>query len=1726
MPIDGLDLRTFLDLYDANRFIDLYRRTRPAWEDPGAVDRLTAEELVHAGRLAGRLGGLKLARWLLRLAHAREPEHPLVRYFARAIARGGDHQLAELQEREDRPDLGSGDPYWEASWCAYGARLLACVRDFTRAHRWMERATSFGADRAWVHACEGEVLFCEGRWDEALAAAEAAWEMSPGMPAAALILGKALVRLGRLPEAVDRLLAVAEAGQSHETLRVALWYALALAGRSGEPERSRWARRAYDLGARVLELAPLADRFTRSAVAHLRVDAAVLLGDRDRMRRHAAEADSPFFRTICEAIERNPDGARILAPYRPVFQKHATCLPASMCAVLGGFGLDVDPDALAEEMTYGGTAEWRAIDWLAGRGFATRAFVATPELCRSLLVEGISFVYCMQWVGAAHATAAIGIDDASGTLILHDPANDRWDLVILDRMGEDEAPFGPLAIAFAPPDRAAVLERIPAEARIAVESLILYRKRFEMQGLPAAGEVVESLSQEHPDHPATRRLRAVHDALSGRVNEAIEAQEALLREHPGCLWLREEFLGSLARTRDRARTRAVLASIVERGILPGIHAQQDWRHPPATYVARYADFLTGTAEDLRHAERLLWKAIRTEPYNALACHVLGDVRVYRGDGAGSVVPFRAAACLEIEDDHYARSASDALRRCGREDEGLTFLAERAGRLGGLPQGGPAWCAWIDALEDYGRPDEAIEVALRAERERSDDAILHAYTARFWVRMGRWDDAERALRKVGEGERRAPYLEAAVAFLRIAGRWEEAVPLCEEWLAECPDSLPARRARLWLIAREQGPAAALRLAERWMQERSGDEEIQSLYYEEVERAGLLDEAIALLRSQLARNPRDGWTWREMANRLLDRAEREDGPARDATFAEVDEVLSQCERICPGDGATSILRGRSGRARGAMGEALAHFLQSLQIDPESPYAYGAAWESATDLAPDEARALFERLEGHLLRTIGLLHGARRLAMMAAHRFGVREAERAVERWRARAPDDPEVIEAQVDLLLEHGEGTSDAARAAEILEPAVRRFPNHADLRTSLAHAYHILLREEDEIAVLREIVRRNPLDGFARRTLAGTLARRGAFDDARISLEEGIRCDPLDIDSWLALAQLLIDRDRRDEALEILRRGLARRPESVPLRRRLAEVLLEGGRGETALETAQKGVEIRSDDAEARLLLADILRLSGSHADLARVEEAYRAALACDAGLWDAADPLAVLLSSRGRFEEARRIMDAQIPRLHDKSPAYARLAWILRQEGKRAEAVDRMAEVTRRWPHHTWAWWRLMEWLEEDEAWDRVRQIFAAVPPEVLDEPVFGARRLMLLGRAGVAAETLDPEWDRLLENFPQDEGCFTRRFDVLAERGDWDGAGRAIEAIERFHPRSPFVLARKVQWLAHAARDDDAIVAAVALWQLPGEDEAWPINASWEAIEGRGLARRAADAALRRLEDGERLRPQALYRALGHDAGASRRGGTRRRVRRMLGLLHRLDGVQWDSSPCKAVVLSRLLDLRARAAALRYWCANRETCRRQTPVWQEIGRILRACGRRRWMDLRAWMADWREHPGVEMWAVAVYSSSLRARPRDILWTGPREDLEELHATSRDALDRLAHDHTARYHACTLCETFLRFGRDQEFAAAYERYRGLIEDASADHWMPPESEAAARVLPRFHRLLGAEDPRDVVRLTRGLRSLAPFPSWVIREWIRRARPKVDLIRGVVIRILIGLCSRG
>lgn len=1640
-----ISLAQVQSLYDQNRFLEAFRQTADYWKKSQPLEELSSNELVFAGRLAARLGGARMSRWLFREALARNPADARVRYFTLSLRWRRLKLFDELRKWEVNPTLEGADDDTQASWLASQAVIWASYRDFDRAKLCIERAKSLGSEKSWVFSCESDVLRLKDKRDDALRSAEIAWEMNAGTPYGARSLGESLVSLGRIREAAERLSRAASKSESFEVALTACWYACALAETIEGDERGHVLARAEELVQQASNMAPLADREARTWFARSRLDIAELKDDHLGIERWAEEVRSPFHRKVLENMRKNPSGLRIRMPFRRTLQKYEECLPTSVASALAAMGTSIDAESMAMELTFGGTAEWRAAEWLERKGLQVRFFAANPKIASSLIKNGIAFVMTWEADVNAHAVAVVGLDEAAGTLLVHDPSVPRTMEYLLESLGKEETPIGPRCMAAVPHEKSALLDGpLPTEDVDTATARVAHHRAVQMGGPTAAREVVEGLAKRQPSHPVTKLLRAMQDVEDGRVGAALVQLQELLNQFPGSAFVRAKLLGCCRMLGDTALMRRTLASVVERGVLPGIQSRQSWLYPPGAYVSEYADLLRESAERREQARALVNSVIAREGPCAQAWHVLGDLLWDEHDLDGAVLAYRVAAGLQTSNEHYARAYCDSLGHIGRIEEGFLSLEKRARSFGESSSAVATWSTWIKGLEDWGYPQRALDACEEALKNHGDSSELLGFVVPFLARMGHWEDADSLLSRLREAGNTSLFHEAACDLCRRRGELEKALNHGEAWVRESPLSMEARRELLSLVVKSDGIDTALNLAARWFAEHPGHDDMEQLYGQYLEQASAPRwKTYLVLRRRVKRNPEDAWAWRQIAFNGIADYESKDEKGREKLKRRLHDWIEECERTAPQDVATMRVRAQWCEARGEWTEAIEHWMNSIRRDPQNLYSYRQVWECLARLTSEQRKEYWQKLSALLLSYPGQLGAARETGLLVARRFGIAEAEKAVSAWKKMRPDDPDVTEAYADLLLEQGHGRTDAQRALSLLQPAVERFPYHLGLRFSLADAHRRLGQFTEAEQVLVEIVRRHPDNSSAQIQLARVHGRHDRIDDAVKTLTIAASRDPRNEDIREVQAQILMEAGRHKEARAVVDEATLKFSKSVPWRERAIQLYSDCGDYETAVQTARQGVKVYPRGAYLWFLLSRTLNERRHLAAQGEVESCLRQSLALNEGLFAAADSLAMLLVDQRRYGEAEQVMQRIRERLSDPSPAMGRLAWIHRAKGDKSGARAEMTALLLEMPWYGWGWNVLIEWLTEDTSWEDARNVLRLIPLEMRTNTQFRRQRLILLEKAGLPAAELDSEWSTLLQDFPEEVPLHLLRYDSLRSSKRIAEAASVIESIRPVDPDSPYVLGRFAEVLASdASKKEQAIETFLHIVFQEREESTWPAQYAWKALRGAKWDEAAYLMACERLRQGARptltglsvlasyaverwttkkLALQPYWRAWFPDRGA----------REVVKLLKMVDAAAWPKERYRSRLMKQLSDAGYVRLVANYWKKNKSDVEGDVEAWAETARALIVLKRKR--EARNLLADWRTRTGVEMWVVANYVNGL---------TGlGSEQLRQVRAACHDALAGLPHDHCAKYLAHREAEACALLGEETELLKTWQRHR-------------------------------------------------------------------------------------
>ena len=1617
-------------LYDQNRFLELFRQTAKYWQPTQRLGDLSVDELILGGRLATRLGGQRLSRWLFRAALTRSPEHPRVKYFTHGL-RQRRRLFEDLRNWETNPEIEGADAVTQASWLAAQGVIWASARDFARAHANIARAKSMVTHESWVFSCESNVFAMEDKWHEALKSAEIAWEMNPGTPYAARSLGQSLVSLQRIGEAAERLSTAAEDSESFEVAQHACWHMCALTETLEGGERSRALEKAERFAELATQFAPLADRETRGWQARVRLDIAELKDDHSEMRRWADEVSSPFHRAVLENLRKNPKGLRIRMSFRHAIQKYNECLPTSVASALGAMGAAIDAEQMAAEITFGGTAEWRAVEWLEKQGFEVRLFIATPEIAKRLVRNRVAFVLMLESEASAHTVAVVGVDEGAGTLIIHDPGALRTTEYLMECIGRSEAPIGPRAMVAIPKEKATVLdELLPNDDVEAATARMTHYRALSTGGPGKARKIAKEFAERLPGHPSTKLIMAMQDMEDGRVGAALIQFQQLTNQFPGSAFVRRQLLAACRSLGDTALLRRTLASVVERGILPGIQSQQNWRHPPGAYVSEYADLLRESAETREQARGLLQGVIAREVGCAQAWHALGHLLSDEGDLESSVLAYRVAAGLQTSNEHYAWAYCEALGITGHLQEGLHWLEQRVRSFGKSPTAVSTWTTWINALEAWGQPQRALQVSEESLVKHGESPELLASVVPFLARMGHWDDAETLLGRLEKAGNAILFHEASTDFWQRRGKLQEALRHAESWVKESPLTTEARKQLLQLVAKREGTDAAVERAGRWLTEHPGHDDLEQIYSSYLRQASAPRyKRHSVLRRRVRRNREDGWAWREMASDCIADYEATDSMGQEKLSRRISWLVRESERTALESVGTIRLQARWCEARGKWAEAIERWMRSIEREPRSLCGYQQISECLARLTAEERKQHWEKLSNLLMSHSWRLEAARDTIQLIARWLGVAEAETAIRVWQIKRPNDPEIAEAYADLLLEQGHGRTDAQRALALLQPAAERFPYHTGLRFSLADAYRKLGQFEEAGHTLREIVRHHPANSLAQIQLARMDERYGRVEDALKRLTTAAERDPQNIEIYETQVRFLLGAGRHAEARTVLDEATKKFHRSVSWRERAIRLYAECGDRAAAVKAAREGVTEYPDGAYLWFLLARTLNEMRNFAGQGEVELCLRRSMQLNNGLFAAADSLAILLVEQRRYDDAEEVMRRIGEKLSDPSPALGRMAWVQRAKGEKLSARKQMAELLLQVPWYSWGWNIFMEWVAMDQAWEEARGVLGVIPAELKTNTQFRRQRLQVLEKAGLPAEKLDSEWNNLLRDFPEHLPLHLHRYDSLQANKRPVEAAAVLEAVRPLDPNSPYVLARFTEVLANdRSKADEAIATFLKIMVDECEESPWPLDYGWKALQKAGLDQRAYTSACEQLQQGRRPTPGAisLLAAYAMDRWSGkmvmqpawRMRFPDRGAKEVLKLQKIIHSAGWPKEQYAGVLMKQLNDAGYVRLVIQQWRQSDSSVQRDVEAWSETSRALVTLNHK--ADATKLLEDWRERTGVSMWVVANYvhsSSGLGAKP-----------LEKVRATCRDALAGLPHDHCAKYlvhrgaEACALLE--------------------------------------------------------------------------------------------------------
>ena len=302
----------------------------------------------------------------------------------------------------------------------------------------------------------------------------------------------------------------------------------------------------------------------------------------------------------------------------------------------------------------------------------------------------------------------------------------------------------------------------------------------------------------------------------------------------------------------------------------------------------------------------------------------------------------------------------------------------------------------------------------------------------------------------------------------------------------------------------------------------------------------------------------------------------------------------------------------------------------------------------------------------------HRAARLrtvrAGFAHHRAG--RLERAEALYRSVLQKDPDDANA-LHLLGVIAYQQDDAGAALRLIERALPRLPELADLHLNYGNALRAVGRLPEAVAAYRRALALKPDYGMAHNNLAAALNDQEEFAAGLASAERAAALIPEFFGVYVNRAAALMGLERFGEAEAPLRCALELDPTCAQTHCDLGWVLARLGRHDEAIARLNRAAALDPDDATPLFALGATLN---SKKDLAGSEAALRRAVALAPKYAAAWHELGSVLRSLGRFEEAVACFRRALELDPDQPEVYRSLA-VTGWEGVEESQLRRLEEI-------------------------------------------------------------------------------------------------------------------------------------------------------------------------------------------------------------------------------------------------------------------------------------------------------------------------------------------------------------------------------------------------------------------------------------------------------------------
>jgi len=271
------------------------------------------------------------------------------------------------------------------------------------------------------------------------------------------------------------------------------------------------------------------------------------------------------------------------------------------------------------------------------------------------------------------------------------------------------------------------------------------------------------------------------------------------------------------------------------------------------------------------------------------------------------------------------------------------------------------------------------------------------------------------------------------------------------------------------------------------------------------------------------------------------------------------------------------------QGRTEEAIAHFKESIQIDPQYPDVhnnYGVALAKLEQWDP-----AIEEYETALQLQPGAPTALNNLGKAFFHVNRLQEAAACFQQVLDKAPGSADAHLGLGGVL----EKLDRPSEALERYETSLRLKPRSALTLTGMGRVLGRMGRLPEAVDRLEEAVRIDPGCFEARLNLGVALDHLGRTPEAIELFRQALRIEPDSVAALDNLGLALCRTDRIPEAIELFRKAVRLAPDSADVRCHLGIALVRAAQSEEALEQFREALRISPEHALARGAMENILK---------------------------------------------------------------------------------------------------------------------------------------------------------------------------------------------------------------------------------------------------------------------------------------------------------------------------------------------------------------------------------------------------------------------------------------------------------------------------------------------------------------------------------------------------------